>query len=210
MRFILFVLGIIILTFGISFTILSSLGASPFDALLVGLAESVGLTVGSWEVILAMIIICCNALLKRQRPEILGLVTAIITGIGIDLWLFLFQNVMHPDMIITKVAIFGIGLTAIGFGTAIYLQTNFAPIPIDRLTLIIRDLAKTNIIITRTFLYVIFLILAFIFSGPIGVGTLLTVCFGGLVLNFFIPSTKKIIDFFVRERVYNKEVKRSA
>src|SRR5690554_615975 len=210
MRFILFVLGIIILTFGISFTILSSLGASPFDALLVGLAESVGLTVGSWEVILAMIIICCNALLKRQRPEILGLVTAIITGIGIDLWLFLFQNVIHPDMIITKVAIFGIGLTAIGFGTAIYLQTNFAPIPIDRLTLIIRDLAKTNIFITRTFLYVIFLILAFIFSGPIGVGTLLTVCFGGLVLNFFIPSTKKIIDFFVRERVHNKEVKRSA
>lgn len=48
-----YVLGILILTFGISFTIQSDLGTSPFDALLVGLSKNVGLTVGSWEIIIA-------------------------------------------------------------------------------------------------------------------------------------------------------------
>jgi uncharacterized protein len=54
-------LGILLLTLGISFTIQSDLGTSPFDALLVGLSKDVGLTVGSWEIILALIMIICNS-----------------------------------------------------------------------------------------------------------------------------------------------------
>lgn len=88
MKYIVYVLGIFILTLGISFTIQSNLGTSPFDAVVVGLSKNVGLTVGSWEIIIAFILIICNSFLKRQRPEVLGMLTAFITGIGIDMWLF--------------------------------------------------------------------------------------------------------------------------
>ncbi|MEH7342928.1 YitT family protein [Bacillus sp. JJ1532] len=194
MKYVYFVLGILILTFGISLTIQSDLGTSPFDALLVGLSINVGLTVGSWEIIIAFILICCNSLLKRQRPEVLGLLTAFITGVGIDMWLFLLHNLITPELWFNKVVCFGIGLVVIGFGTAIYLHTNFAPIPVDRLTLIIQEITRTNIFFSRTFIYLVFLIMALIFNGPIGVGTLLTVCLGGLILNYFMPVTKKILD----------------
>ena len=198
MKYVLFVIGIIILTLGISLTIQSDLGASPFDALLVGLSIHVGLTVGSWEIIIALILIGCNSLLKRQRPEILGLLTAFITGVCIDVWLFFIQNFLTPELWVTKAFCFGIGLVLIGLGTAIYLQTNFAPIPIDRLTLIIQELTRTNLFIARTFIYLMFLILAIIFSGPIGVGTILTVCLGGLILNYFMPLTEKGINRILR------------
>ncbi|TWD93265.1 hypothetical protein FB550_11679 [Neobacillus bataviensis] len=190
----LYVLGILILTLGISFTIQSDIGTSPFDALLVGLSINVGLTVGSWEIIIALILIGCNSLLKRQRPEVLGLLTAFITGIGIDMWLFLLHNLITPELWYSKVVCFGIGLVVIGLGTAIYLHTNFAPIPIDRLTLILQELTKTNILISRTFIYLVFLMMAIIFNGPIGIGTLLTVCLGGLILNYFMPLTNRVID----------------
>jgi len=190
----LYVLGILILTLGISFTIQSDIGTSPFDALLVGLSKNVGLTVGSWEIIIALILIGCNSLLKRQRPEVLGLLTAFITGIGIDMWIFLLHNLITPELWYSKVICFGIGLVVIGLGTAIYLHTNFAPIPIDRLTLILQELTKTNILISRTFIYLVFLMMAIIFNGPIGIGTLLTVCLGGLILNYFMPLTKRVID----------------
>lgn len=193
-KYVFYVLGILLLTLGISFTIQSDLGTSPFVAVLVGLSISVGLTVGSWEIIIALILICCNSFLIRQRPEVLGLVTAAITGIGIDMWLFLLHNFITPELWYSKVVCFGIGLVVIGFGTAIYLHTNFAPIPIDRLTLIIQELFKTNMLVSRTFIYLGFLIMAMIFNGPIGIGTLLTVCLGGLILNFFMPLAKKVID----------------
>lgn len=170
MKYTFYILGIFILTLGISLTIQSNLGTSPFDALLVGLSINVGLTVGSWEIIVALILICCNAFLKRQRPEVLGLVTAFITGIGIDMWLFLLHNLITPELWLTKLICFGIGLVVIGLGTAIYLQTNFAPIPIDRLTLIIQELTKTNVLFSRTAIYLLFLIMAIVFSGPIGIG----------------------------------------
>lgn len=194
MKYVFYVLGILTFTLGISFTIQSDLGTSPFDALLVGLSVNVGLTVGSWEIIIALILIGCNSFLKRQRPEILGLLTAFITGIGIDMWLLLLDNWITPELWYSKVVCFGIGLVVIGLGTATYLHTNFAPIPVDRLTLIIQELTRTNIFFSRTFIYLAFLIMAMILDGPIGVGTLLTVCLGGLILNYFMPHTEKVLD----------------
>ena len=73
------------------------------------------------------------------------MLTAFITGIGIDVWLFLLRNLITPEIWYSKMIYFGIGLVITGLGTAIYLQTNFAPIPIDRLTLIIQELTRTNI-----------------------------------------------------------------
>ncbi|MFJ5760501.1 YitT family protein [Neobacillus sp. NPDC093182] len=193
-KYVVFVLGILLLTLGISFTIQSDLGTSPFDALLVGLSTNVGLTVGSWEIIIAFILIGCNSFLKRERPEVLGLLTAFVTGIGIDMWLFLLHDLLTPELWYSKVVCFGVGLVVMGLGTAIYLQTNFAPIPIDRLTLIIQELTRTSILFSRTFIYLVFLLMALLFNGPIGVGTLLSVCLGGLILNYFMPFTKKAFD----------------
>jgi len=194
LKYVFYVVGILILTLGISLTIQSKLGTSPFDALLVGLSKNVGLTVGSWEIILALLLIGSNSLLARQRPEILGLVTAFITGIGIDMWLFLLHDIVSPDLWFSQAVCFTIGLVVVGLGTATYLQTNFAPIPVDRLTLIIKELTRKTVFFSRTLIYILFLMLAIIFNGPIGVGTLLTVCLGGYILHFFMPITGRILD----------------
>ncbi|QQD81535.1 YitT family protein [Bacillus siamensis] len=194
MKYVFYILGIIILTFGISVTIQSDLGTSPFDALIVGLSVHAGLTVGSWEIIIAFLLICCNSMLKRQRPEFSGMITAFITGIGIDMWLFFLHRFIVPEPWYEKAGCFAIGLVVIGIGTAAYLHTNFAPIPVDRLTLIIRELTGRSIFFSRTVIYFLFFILALILKGPVGIGTLFTVCLGGLILHFFMPITGRWID----------------
>ncbi|RPK03202.1 hypothetical protein BSBH6_02672 [Bacillus subtilis] len=191
MKYMYYGLGILVLSLGISLTIQSGLGTSPFDALLVGLSEEVGLTVGSWEVLISVILLLCNSILTRKKPILLGLITAFITGIGIDLWLFVVKNTLDPNTLLSKLICFGIGLVLIGLGTAIYLQTKFASTPIDHLTLIIRDLSKRTILFSRTLVYALFLVLAIIFKGPIGIGTLLTVCLGGMILHFLMPFVER-------------------
>lgn len=194
MKYAFYVIGILLMTLGISFTIQSNLGTSPFDALLVGLSVNVGLTVGSWEIIIAFIMIGCNSCLIRERPQVLGLLTAFITGIGIDMWLFLLDQLITPELWYNKVLCFGIGLVVTGLGTATYLHTNFAPIPVDQLTLIIQEVTRRTIFFSRTLINLLFLIMAMILNGPIGIGTLLTVCFSGLLLNYFMPLTKTALD----------------
>ncbi|OIK21601.1 YczE/YyaS/YitT family protein [Bacillus amyloliquefaciens] len=207
MKYVFYVLGIIILTFGISVTIQSDLGTSPFDALIVGLSVNAGLTVGSWEVIIAFLLICCNSMLKRQRPEFSGMITAFITGIGIDLWLFFLNRIITPELWYGKAGCFAIGLVVIGIGTATYLHTNFAPIPVDRLTLIIRELTGRSIFFSRTVIYFVFFILALILKGPVGVGTFFTVCLGGMILHFFMPITGRWIDSILTVSQKQEETK---
>ncbi|AEB25650.1 MULTISPECIES: YczE/YyaS/YitT family protein [Bacillus] len=207
MKYVFYVLGIIILTFGISVTIQSDLGTSPFDALIVGLSVNAGLTVGSWEVIIAFLLICCNSMLKRQRPEFSGMITAFITGIGIDLWLFFLHRIITPELWYGKAGCFAIGLVVIGIGTATYLHTNFAPIPVDRLTLIIRELTGRSIFFSRTVIYFVFFILALILKGPVGVGTFFTVCLGGMILHFFMPITGRWIDSILTVSQKQEETK---
>nr|MDH3085401.1 YitT family protein [Bacillus velezensis]WEY81766.1 YitT family protein [Bacillus velezensis] len=207
MKYVFYVLGIMILTFGISVTIQSDLGTSPFDALIVGLSVHAGLTVGSWEIIIAFLLICCNSMLKRQRPEFSGMITAFITGIGIDMWLFFLHRVITPELWYGKAGCFAIGLVVIGIGTATYLHTNFAPILVDRLTLIVRDLTGRSIFFSRTVIYFIFFILAVMLKGPVGIGTLLTVCLGGIILHFFMPITGRWIDGILTASPKQEETK---
>ncbi|AQS45570.1 YitT family protein [Bacillus velezensis] len=207
MKYVFYVLGIMILTFGISVTIQSDLGTSPFDALIVGLSVHAGLTVGSWEIIIAFLLICCNSMLKRQRPEFSGMITAFITGIGIDMWLFFLHRVITPELWYGKAGCFAIGLVVIGIGTATYLHTNFAPIPVDQLTLIVRELTGRSIFFSRTVIYFIFFILAVMLKGPVGIGTLLTVCLGGIILHFFMPITGRWIDGILTASPKQEETK---
>ncbi|PPA69348.1 YczE/YyaS/YitT family protein [Jeotgalibacillus proteolyticus] len=194
MKYIFYVIGILLLTLGIAFTIQSDLGTSPFDAVLVGLSINVGFTVGSWEIILAVLMIGCNSLLNREKPEVLGLITAVITGIGIDFWLFVLGDLTTLDSAQSQAVCFGIGLLLIGIGTATYLHTNFAPIPVDRLTLILKEITGTNLFVSRTLIYLVFLIIAILLDGPIGIGTVVTVCLAGLMLNLFMHPIGKAID----------------
>ncbi|UQZ36181.1 hypothetical protein C2I18_23250 [Paenibacillus sp. PK3_47] len=186
-RFSLYVSGIIILSLGITLTIQSSLGVSPYDALLVGLSQQAGLTIGSWEVILAFIMIFSNALMVRQMPEFSGLLTAFITGLGIDLWHLLVTVVLQPEHLIGRISCLAAGLVLIGLGTAVYLHARFAPIPLDRLMLILRQKTGMSILSARTAIYVVFLAMAALLQGPIGPGTLATVLLGGPLLNLFMP-----------------------
>ena len=77
-KYVFYVIGILLLTLGISLTIQSDLGTSPFDALLVGLSINVGLTVGSWEIIIAFVLICCN--FKETAARAFGVTNSLYHG----------------------------------------------------------------------------------------------------------------------------------
>lgn len=191
-RFIFYTLGIVILTFGIACTILSLLGAGPFDALLVGLHRTFGLTVGSWEIVLGLIMILSNAFAEKRRPELFALVTSLITGACIDFWLLLLDNLIQPTVFITQLAWLLIGMIVGGLGVAINLQADFAPNPMDRSMLVVRRLTGFNLFISRALISIVLVIFAFIFHGAIGLGTLIYALFSGLVINFFMPYVARL------------------
>ena len=192
-RFLFFLLGILILTLGIALTIQSKLGTSPFDALLVGLYRTFGLSIGSWEIVVGLSMVLLNALAQWRRPEYWALLTSLITGICIDFWLIVGGGWVHPDTIIPQSICLILGLIFSSLGIAIYLQAEFAPNPIDRSMLVVQDLTGLNVAISRMLINVVLVILAFAFNGPIGVGTIITALFSGVIIKWFMPYGARLV-----------------
>ncbi|MDM5198175.1 YitT family protein [Fictibacillus enclensis] len=190
--FIFYFIGILILTLGIALSIISNLGTSPYDAFLVGLFRTIGLTVGSWEVIIALVMMGMNGVLLRKRPEFLALGTAIVTGAGIDAWYFSLRGWMLADTVLFKLLLLVLGMLLIGIGTALYLQGNIAPIPLDRLMLILQEKLGLTLSTSRLLISMIVLSFAYFLHGPIGVGTLLTALFNGWILSLFMRRAQRL------------------
>ncbi|RYG72036.1 YitT family protein [Lentibacillus lipolyticus] len=185
-----YLIGLVILTLGIALTIQSSLGASPYDALLVGLHRTFGLTVGTWEMVVGLTMILGNALAERKRPEFFALITSFVTGVGIDLWLFLLRDSVAPVTWIGQSAVLLPGIVLMALGVAIYLQSKIAPNPMDRSMLVVSNLTGWNVSYSRAAISIFLVIAAFLFNGAIGVGTLVTAIFSGMIISFFIPYVK--------------------
>ena len=209
--FIFYIVGLLVLTFGISSTIVSKLGASPFDSLLVGLYRTFGLTVGSYEFIVGAILVLFNAVAQRKLPDILAMGTAFLTGVGIDFWLYIFQIVGEPMTFVSQLFLLSIGIIFIGLGISIYLQAKFAPNPLDATMMVVHKLTGVKISTAKTVIMVIFLVFAYFFNGPIGIGTLIMVVASGPIIGLFYPYMEQLKKttqkFSVRKKVHVDHVR---
>lgn len=182
-----YLLGLIILTLGIALSIQSMLGTSPFDALLVGLYRTFGLTIGSWEIVVGLAMVIGNALAERKRPEYFALITSFITGIGIDSWLFFLRMWVVPEAWLGQWICLVLSIILTGLGIAIYLQSQVAPNPMDRSMLIVSKFTGWNVTYSRLVINIILVVTAFFFNGAIGIGTLFNAIFAGMFINLFLP-----------------------
>lgn len=186
-----YVVGLIILSFGVSMMILAGLGAGPWDALFVALAENLGLTVGSWTFIVGFCLILLNGFLIKKVPDFSALITMFIIGLCIDFWLVIAFADLAVMQLMIRVGMLISGILSIAVGVSMYLQSNFARNPIDNLMMVFHQLTGKSLSFSKTFLEVVVLIIAFFIGGPIGVGTILIAFgIGPLIQFFFKPITK--------------------
>ncbi|PLR66591.1 membrane protein [Bacillus sp. UMB0893] len=195
-----FVIGLFVLAFGVTLTIQADLGAGAWDALNVGLTDQIGLTVGSWIFIVGILVILLNAIIMREAPKVLGVFTILLVGFFVDFWmLYVFQDFSIQNMML-KVVILLSGILLIAIGVSIYLQTSFPANPIDQLMITLHKRFGLSLMAAKTIGEVGALVLALLFAGPIGLGTiiitfaigpLIQVCNApvGAVMGKWIPKT---------------------
>ncbi|WNF36766.1 membrane protein [Bacillaceae bacterium IKA-2] len=188
-----FLLGLFILSLGISLTIISRLGAGAWDALAVGLSVLLGFTVGTWVILIGVILIFVNAIILRSKPEYIAIVTVLLLGYFIDFWLLYALDNFVPGTIAMQIVVLLGGVVLMGGGIATYLQGKFAIIPIDRLMMAIQTRLKVSLMVGKTIAEITALILAFIFGGPIGVGTIVVTLSIGPMIQSFFPYLERFV-----------------
>ncbi|MBE0313586.1 MULTISPECIES: membrane protein [Bacillaceae] len=187
-------IGLLILSFGATLTIKANLGAGPWDALNVGLSALLGLTIGSWIVIIGILLIFVNALLLMRKPELLSLFTVFILGFFVDFWMAHLTNVFNYFLFLNQLLLLIAGLAIIGLGIATYLQASFPLNPIDEFMVSLQERFGLNIMASKLIGEVLALVFAFLVNGPIGVGTVIIALGIGPAIQVFHPLCCGIMD----------------
>jgi uncharacterized protein len=191
-RLLFWLLGIIILSLGASLTIKANMGVGAWDALNVGLSRIFGLTVGSFVIIIGLILLFVNAVLLKSRPDYMAIFTFFIIGSLIDFWMLVVFKNFEPNEFILKLGTLVGGLLIIGLGVAIYLQPKFPLNPIDNFMMGVSKRLGVSIVVAKTIGELIALVLALIVKGPIGFGTIIVTIGIGPSIQLFVPFIEKV------------------
>ncbi|MCM3442658.1 YitT family protein [Metabacillus halosaccharovorans] len=193
-----YLIGLFFMGLGVTFTIKANLGAGAWDALNVGLSKVIGLTVGSWVFVIGVILMFINAFITKGRPKFLAIITILLIGFFVDFWMLVVFKNMFLDGMLKQVVSLLLGIFFIALGVSMYLQTKFPANPIDQLMISLHERFSLNFMVAKTIGEVVALILAFIFQGPIGIGTIIITFLIGPIIQMFSKPISARYDLLLK------------
>jgi len=162
----------------------TSLGVAPWEAINFGLSYTIGLSPGTWIIILSFLSLIIASILEKKMIKLSSFVTSIIIGSFIDLWMF-FLDFISFENIFVRFSVFVLAIIISSLGIAIYLYPELPANPIDYLMLVIKNKFNLKIMHAKLAIDGVLFVLAIIFNGPIGLGTIILALLIGPSINFW-------------------------
>jgi len=163
---------------GISLQIESQLGNPPWDTFHQGVANQVGLGIGTVIILTGIALLVLFWIPLRQKPGIGTVLNALEIGLVANLALDAIPSV---ESLVLRITMLVGGILLVALGSALYIGSGLGPGPRDG---IMTGLAARGIRIrvARTFIEVTVLVVGWLLGGQVGVGTVLfAVAIGPLV-----------------------------
>lgn len=211
-RFLIFVIGLLIMAFGLDLMIVAHFGVTPWDVLHVGLFQHFGLSIGKWSIIVGFFVLGISAVLMRKWPKLGAYLNMLLVGIFMDMFLNL-PFMITPGFIIGKVLLFIAGVVINGIGMGIYISAQLGAGPRDSFMLVITKLTGWKISHVRRLMEVIVLLIGWLLGGPISWGTFIFSVSIGTIVGIILPKCQLITDAILarlRNKKWNKDINRGA
>ena len=183
-KYIKYLIGLITLALGITFTIQSGLGAGPWDLLAHGQYLRFSMSVGFWQNVNYLILITVIMLIFKKKFNYLVFVPGIILGLFIDLFLMFDFNAYIPAYPLVF-----IGTFICSVGIIIYVGQDLIPNAIDYLMLTLHQELKISTGIAKLITDFIPLAVALLLGIRPNIGTLITFIFVPIFLSLITKVT---------------------
>lgn len=192
-RWIVFFVGLAIMSYGIVLTIVAGLGVSPWDVFHLGLSYNTPLTTGMAVQISGVVIMIIVCYYMRRLPQSGTIVNMIAVGVFIDLFLY-FPVTPMPEHFFMKLIVLLVGTVLFGVGAGIYIASNLGAGPRDGLVLVLNVKKGWSISRVKTVTELTALVVGFSLGGPVGIGT--------LIISFLIGPIMGASILFWRRSLY--------
>jgi len=171
LRYFMFFFGLILFGLGLAIAVkVKHLGLHPWDVLNVALYDHFGFSIGTWNVITGLSLICVTLILDRQYISLGTFFNGLLVGPIMDffLWLNILPEPTHSWIDYPYLLL---GIIIVGIGGGMYVAAGLGAGPRDGFMLSISD--KTGMSVSRARIIVesIVLVIGLLLGGPVFVVT---------------------------------------
>jgi uncharacterized membrane protein YczE len=183
--------GLILYALGIVLMINANIGYAPWEVFHVGLAKTMGLTIGVTSIIAGVVIVIIVMILGEE----LGLGTIcsmILTGVFIDV-IFFINVIPKINNLIIGIIMLIAGLFIIALGSYFYIKSAFGVGPRDNLMVVLAKKTKLPVGLCRSIIELLVTVIGWFLGGMIGIGTIIS----AVAVGFCVQIVFKIFKFDV-------------
>ena len=193
-RVLLFVVGLLIMSFGVAFSIISTLGTTPISSISYSLTLITNIDIGITTFIFNAALIFLQLLIlgkKFKKKRLLQFINCFVFSYFSSLALYLVSFIPYEPSILTSALFLIISIFMIAFGIFVYMPANIAPLPgegcVEAVAIVTDWRFSTVKIGFDATMVVISLILCGLFYtsifGAVNVGTIISAFFVGFTLR---------------------------
>jgi uncharacterized membrane protein YczE len=177
-RIVYLMLGVWLYALGIVLTLKANIGFAPWEVFHVGLANTIGLSIGVTSIIAGVVILVIVTLLG-EKFGIGTLASAIVTGLFLDL--ILYWNVIPvANTILSGSMMMVAGIFIIALGSYYYIKSAFGVGPRDNLMVVLAKRIKIPVGVWRGVIELSVTTIGWFLGGMVGLGTVIFVITIGL------------------------------
>ena len=185
------VVGVAIMSFGCGMLVKTGYGADTSNALLTGIANKTGLSVGNTNAIATVVFIIISYFLSKKWIGLGTILVPLIISFPID---FAIKVCIKAPDLLTGILLDLVALYIVSFGAAITIEFDLGASPFDCLSLGIADRYNLNFVTAKYLLDAFCVGTGYLLKGEVGVGTLLCL----LVMGPFISFNQKLLSRIAR------------
>ena len=208
-RILMYILGLFILTIGISISVKSDLGVSPLSSLPYTMTCVWGIEMGKATIIFHCLLVLLQAILlgRKFKPvNLLQVLAGIIFGYFTTFCNYLISFIPSPNNMVDQIMMALISTFFVAAGTFFYLPANILPLAGEGIVDTIAVVTKTEFsnikIMFDSFLVLVSVIICFIVLhnlGSVGIGTLIAALLVGTEIGYLTKLFGKWRDKIISE-----------
>lgn len=208
-RLLILLVGLTIAHFGVTLFLLANLGADPFNVLVQGVFHGLQTltgwafwTHGRTHVAICLLIILVLLVVDRSYIMPGTLVCMVCGGPIIDLFTALLSApfAAYITSFWLKLAVLAAGCVILAFGMSIVIKSDAGTGPNDLVGLVISDKLHKKFGVVRVLCDLSFVLIGWLLGGAVGIGTLVCAVLVGLVADFFLPRSQKLVNALLGKR----------
>ncbi len=199
-RFCLLLCGLTIAQLGVGFYVLSNLGSDPFTMLIQGLSLTTGLSIGTWQMLVQIILLVVFLLTTKGYIKPGTFVCVLCAGPLTDMWLWILRDVITPDFPLSvRLVLMVLGTVLMSVGVSLIIKTDAGTGTNDLIAVVITDKLGERIQFrwVRIVIDAIFAVTGIFLGAVFGIGTIAGTFLVGPVVQLFFPVWQRVVNYCV-------------